>query len=240
MKKQIILLISVVVLLVSAFYYKYSLEKDDSISIEIGIDKIYGVEPNSYEQYYNALMDQAVIHVKGKVESIDCSYDSLAVIKLIDDTSEDELTIYTNNYPKEVTNGCYLYVNGMIQPDINRIMSQDREENRYIIDTESSAWMNPYVSLEESEDDYLSVAKSLEKARMIYEKVFFEIEGEIVPHKTLDGRCFYSINDGNKIIQLFFRDDLDLKEGDHVTVLATATSKSYVLYGRQVKSIASE
>lgn len=240
MKKQIILFGIVVVLLASAFLYRFFCMKDETIKIEIGKNEIYEVELDTYEQYYNVLLDYAMVHVKGKVESIDKGYSTFTEIKIVDDLSEDELTICAHDYPKDIEIGSVIYVYGMIQPDEFGIILPEEYGTHYLIDTKSRSWMGTNISLESDKSDYLSVTESIERARMIYEQVLFEMEGDIELSKTQDGNQYYYLVDGKTRIRMYFQGDSNLKDGDHVIVVGTATDNSNTISGKEVKYISSE
>ena len=224
MKRKILLLGIIIALLVPALFYRFCCMKpDNNIEIEIGKDIKYEVDIDSYEQYHYELFKQTPVYVKGKVKSVDDRY-----MEIEDDFSNEILTIY---YPElNAKIGDEVYVYGVIEPDMFG--------TSYIIETTPGIWagdiIRSSVSFEPDDNDYMSVTAATEKAKMIYEQVLFEMEGEFKVTKTRYG-IFYYLVDGTKIISLYFKNGPDdLKNEDHIRIVATASELDDKVFVRKV------
>lgn len=227
--KKIYALVAVLVLLLGAsfVYIKFFQPDEKQLTIEIGKDKTYDINLSSYDEYYNILMEHSIVYVKGKVTSVE-EDPILTVIKIRDEAADNELVVYTNSQVK-LENGDTAYVYGVI-----RSFNLDDTKPFYYIDVTSEEIVKPSISSESDGNEYITVGDALKQAHMIYEQVFFEMEGDIEIAHTLDGDYYY-LEDGTESIRLIRGKNQNLANGEHVVIVGTASENVDLLVVENIK-----
>ncbi len=228
--KKIYALVAVLVLLLGAsFVYIIFFQPDEKqLTIEIGKDKTYDINLSSYDEYYNILMQHSIVYVKGKVSSVEKTSTS-AIITLCDESTDAKLDVYTNGLV-QLEKGDTAYVYGAIQS-----YNYDGSNPFYYINVRSEAIVESFISSESDGNEYITVGDALKQAHMIYEQVFFEVEGDIEVLPTeLDGDYYYLI-DGTESIRLIRAKNQNLTNGEHVVIVGTASENVDLLVVENIK-----
>lgn len=238
--KKYIILCAVVVLLVISFGYMNSYMKDESteseeIEVEIGKMNVYKTDISSLGEYCGVLGENAIVYVKGRVKSIDKSYEVFDVVEISDDLNGDIITVRKLSYPV-VDVGDTVYVFGQIkyyyEDDNGCHYYIDATDEYEVIYGSKSYEVNPYITSVKIDDtEYMSVSEAEEKANMIYEETLFELEGTLdISNNEYDYK--YRLSDGESRIKLKMddnlADDLNLVNGESVVIIVKESGEEYL------------